>query len=52
MTESAKRNYERWEGLSETTYLTIPNPRLTIITNILARARFTQDTNSANTIAP
>lgn len=34
------------------TYLTIPNPKLTIMTSILAIVRFRQDTSSANITAP
>ena len=34
------------------TYLTIPKPMLTMITNILAKALFKLDTTSANIIAP
>jgi len=33
------------------TYLTIPNPKLTIMTNIRAKLRLTQEINSATTIA-
>ena len=34
------------------TYLTIPNPMLTMITRILANVRFRQEINSANTTRP
>ena len=34
------------------TYLTVPNPRLTMIRSIQARARFTAETNSATRVKP
>ena len=40
------------ENFINVTYLTIPNPKLTIITNILASILFKQETSSANITAP